>query len=318
MARGVPRRSLVHHHRWGRSRGYGPVAARQHGAGEQGRDSVDVLLYLSHEIRTPLNSMLALAQLLRDGQAGVLNPEQQRYVEVIERSGQSLVRLVHDVLDLSRLELGQADIEISSLDIRDQLQEAAAALTPLAEAKGIELIVTGTGPLPSVACDPDRLRQVLMNLISNAIKFTDRGCVTLSAEVGAGAGGRMVAIHVSDTGVGIPEAARSRIFEEFFQVRQLECRTGTRREDGVGLGLAIARRLVRLMGGDLSVESKVGLGSRFTFNLPRAEGGHLSKDEEKVGVGDPANGRSEGADAGSQATHRSQGGPHGTTNTPGR
>lgn len=314
MARGVPRATLINDDRWGRSRGDMVVGAGQDGDGEPERDPVGALLHLSHEIRTPLNSMLALAQLLRDGQVGELNPEQQRYVEVIERNGQSLVRLVNDLFDLSRLKLGRADVEISSLDIRDQLQGIAGALAPLAEAKRIELGVTVADPMPLVACDPDRLRQVLMNLISNAIKFTNRGHVTLSAEAGEG----MVAVHVSDTGVGIPDAARSRIFEEFFQMGPAGGRAGTRRGDGVGLGLAIARRLVRLMGGDLSVESTEGVGSRFTFTLPQAEGGRFSNELEKTGVGDLANRRSEGAEDSSSSTHRCQGGLHGTTNTPGR
>lgn len=221
------------------------------------------LAHLSHEIRTPLNSILALSQLLRDGMAGTLNVEQKKYVEVIERNGQNLIRLVNNVLDLSRMAAGHIDVELRSLDLGDQLRATAAALAPLAEVKGIELVVDAVPRLPLVRCDPDRVRQVLTNLIGNAIKFTDRGEVKISAA----RSGDMVAVHVSDTGIGIPEAARTRLFEEFFQAGESDAR----RNGGAGLGLAIASRLVQLMDGELSVESAEGVGSRFTFTLPVGE-----------------------------------------------
>ena len=221
------------------------------------------LAHLSHEIRTPLNSILALSQLLRDGMAGTLNVEQKKYVEVIERNGQNLIRLVNNVLDLSRMAAGHIDVELRSLDLGDQLRATAAALAPLAEVKGIELVVDAVPRLPLVRCDPDRVRQVLTNLIGNAIKFTDRGEVKISAA----RSGDMVAVHVSDTGIGIPEAARTRLFEEFFQAGESDAR----RNGGAGLGLAIASRLVQLMDGELSVQSAEGVGSRFTFTLPVGE-----------------------------------------------
>jgi signal transduction histidine kinase len=222
--------------------------------------SLGVLMHLSHEIRTPLNSMLALSQLLRDGLAGALNAEQRKYIEVIERNGQHLFRLVDDVLDLSRMEVGQMEVDIVSLDLGDHMRTTAAALAPLADVKHIRLIVEPLENLPRVLCDPDRVRQILTNLIGNAVKFTDRGQVVLSAESRNGA----VAVHVSDTGVGIPEAALPGLFEEFFQADP----ESARRRGGAGLGLAIASRLVRLMSGELTVESTRGVGSRFTFTLP--------------------------------------------------
>ena len=247
--------------------------------GGQGDETLSRLLHLSHEIRTPLNSMLALSQLLRDGLAGKLNSEQQRYVEIIERNGQDLIRLVSDVLDLSRMEGGHVDVNVRLVDPAEQMRATATALAPLAQAKNIELKVDVGEFLPLVRCDPDRVRQVLTNLIGNAVKFTNRGCITLTAEVRDGA----VALQVSDTGIGIPEEARSRVFEEFFQVGQMHPsgsepdpveipgRYRRGRADGAGLGLTIASRLVRMMGGELSVESAVGVGSRFTFTLPLAE-----------------------------------------------
>jgi signal transduction histidine kinase len=235
---------------------------------------------LSHEIRTPLNAMLTLSQLLRDGSAGQLNVEQKAYVEVIERNGQNLIRLVNDVLDLSRMELGRAELELRSLDVGAQLRATATALVPLADAKNLALVVNVDDGVPPVNGDPSRLRQVLTNLISNAIKFTDRGQVTLAARPGRG----VVTVQVSDTGVGIPAPALPRIFDAFFQVGD---QSGTAGPEGmgVGLGLAIARRLVRLMGGDLAVESTVGQGSRFTFTLPVSGGGPRVAATDDTGAG---------------------------------
>lgn len=262
-------------------------------------------MHMSHEIRTPLNAMLALSQLLRDGLAGQLNAEQQKYIEVIERNGQSLMRLVDDVLDFSRIKTGHLTVELSSFDVGDQLRAAATALAPLADAKGITLTVVLAEQLPFVRCDPDRVRQVLTNLIGNAIKFTARGGVTLTAEAAEGC----VAVHVCDTGVGIPQAARPRLFDEFFQVERGAL---DHQREGAGLGLTIARRLVRLMGGDLAVESEVGVGSRFTFTLPVAndrsarepKGVEVSKQIAKAG--------SIPTEGAGQVGQRFQDGPHGT------
>jgi len=233
-------------------------------------DSIGALMHLSHEVRTPLNSMLVLSQLLRDGSVGPLNAEQQKYVEVIERNGQNLIRLVNDVLDLSRLKWGRLNVDLQAIDLAEQLQAIVMTLTPLAQVKGLELVVEPHHQLPHVRCDPHRVRQVLTNLIGNALKFTERGRVSLSAEVRRGE----VAVHVSDTGIGISEEARLTLFDRFFQ-RGGGAVTGDGAQlgnVGSGLGLAIAHRLVRLMGGDLSVESRVGVGSRFTFTLSVSEG----------------------------------------------
>jgi len=221
---------------------------------------LETFKHLSHEMRTPLYSILALSQLLRDGTAGNLNGEQHRYLEVMVRNGQNLIRLVNDVLDLSRIDLGQFKLEPRPVAVMDELLAAAASLAPLAEVKGVEVQVAPCGPLPAVDCDPDRLRQVLNNLVGNAIKFTDRGRVELSCERRED----MVAIHVADTGVGIPETVRAHLFDE------LPRASGgvTTGRGGAGLGLAIASRLVGLMGGHLSVESAEGAGACFTFTLP--------------------------------------------------
>jgi signal transduction histidine kinase/CheY-like chemotaxis protein len=216
---------------------------------------------MSHEIRTPLNSVLALSQLLRDGMAGALTQDQRKYLEVIERNGQNLLRLINDILDLSRIEAGHLEMDVRSVDLEPHIRAAVGALVPLAEAKGLDVQVKLPPELPPVRCDVDRVRQVLTNLVGNAIKFTEGGQVQVSAEPRNGS----VAIHVTDTGVGIPQTLTRKIFQEFFQVDQ----TLARRQGGTGLGLAIASRLAHLMGGDISVQSVVGSGSRFTVTLPQ-------------------------------------------------
>jgi signal transduction histidine kinase/ActR/RegA family two-component response regulator len=217
---------------------------------------------MSHELRTPLNSVLALSQLLRDGVPGPLTPDQRKYLEIITRNGQTLLRLIDDILDLSRIESGYLEMATQDVDLAPQIAAIAEALSPLAMAKDLDLTVKLPNELPLVRCDVDRVRQILTNLIGNAIKFTDAGTVRVTAEAKPSA----VAINVTDTGVGIPDGDLERIFDEFVQVDQ----TLARRQGGTGLGLAIASRLARLMGGAIAVSSVAGSGSRFTLTLPRA------------------------------------------------
>jgi signal transduction histidine kinase/FixJ family two-component response regulator len=219
---------------------------------------------MSHEIRTPLNSVLALSQLLRDGMAGALSTDQRKYLEVIERNGQNLLRLINDILDLSRIEAGHLEMDLRRVDIAAQVRATVGTLVPLAEAKGLDLQARLPDDLPAVRCDVDRVRQILTNLIGNAIKFTEVGQVQVSAEARDGT----VAVHVTDTGVGIPDSAQTKVFQEFFQVDQ----SMARRRGGTGLGLAIASRLAHLMDGEITLESVLGTGSRFTLVLPLASG----------------------------------------------
>jgi signal transduction histidine kinase/DNA-binding NarL/FixJ family response regulator len=218
---------------------------------------------MSHEIRTPLNSVLALTQLLREGVAGPLTVDQRKYLQVIERNGQSLLHLINDVLDLSRIEAGHVEMDTQNVDLAPHVEAVASALSPLAAAKDLDLVVKLPPSLSAARVDPDRLRQILTNLIGNAIKFTDDGGQVL---IGAEDQLESVSVIVTDTGVGIPEGLREKIFQEFYQVDQ----TLVRRQGGTGLGLAIARRLARLMGGDITVESVLRRGSRFSLTLPRA------------------------------------------------
>jgi signal transduction histidine kinase/DNA-binding NarL/FixJ family response regulator len=218
---------------------------------------------MSHEIRTPLNSVLALTQLLREGVAGPLTVDQRKYLQVIERNGQALLHLINDVLDLSRIEAGHLEMDAQSVDLVAHIEAVVSALSPLATAKNLDLVVKKPPSVAPARADPDRVRQILTNLIGNAIKFTDEGGQVL---VCAEDHPESVVVIVIDTGVGIPEGLQEKIFQEFYQVDQ----TLVRRQGGTGLGLAIARRLARLMGGDIIVESVLRRGSRFSLTLPRA------------------------------------------------
>src|SRR4029079_1178249 len=157
---------------------------------------------MSHEIRAPLNSVLALSQLLRDGTAGPLTADQSKYLEIITRNGRTLLRLIDDILDLSRIESGHLQVHTPGVDLGPQIAAIVEALSPLATAKDLDTIVKLPDDLPLVRCDVDRLRQILTNLIGNAIKFTDNGAIRMTAEMRAA----VVAVHVTDTGIGIPQA----------------------------------------------------------------------------------------------------------------
>ena len=227
---------------------------------------------MSHEIRTPLNSVLALTQLLREGVPGPLTVDQRKYLQVIERNGHGLLHLINDVLDLSRIEAGHLEMDTADLDLALHVESVVEALAPLAAGKNLDLTVNLPPELPAARGDPDRFRQILTNLIGNAIKFTESGGQVM---IGAEAHPETIVVVVTDTGVGISDRHRDKIFQEFFQVDQ----TLVRRQGGTGLGLAIARRLARLMGGDITVESVVSRGSRFSIILPRASGAHARGQE---------------------------------------
>jgi PAS domain S-box-containing protein len=217
------------------------------------------LANMSHEIRTPLNGIVAGADLLAKGE---LTPRARELVEIIVNSGRSLERLLSDILDLVRIEARQVVIENQPFDLADLTRSVSALCALRAEEKGV-LLETRIEPAAARALigDGPRLRQVLTNLMSNAVKFTDHGQVTL--EVALGAGDR-VRFSVRDTGIGFDAAEKVRIFERFQQADA----SFTRRFGGTGLGLAISRELVQLMGGDLSCDSSPGEGSTFWFSLP--------------------------------------------------
>jgi PAS domain S-box-containing protein len=223
------------------------------------------LAVMSHELRTPLNAILGYSELLEMGVHGPVTDAQREAVARVRRSGQHLLSLVNNVLNLERAEVGQLEADFATLTVAQLFADADALTRPQAEAKGITFTVEVPPPDLLVLCEREKAGQVLVNLLSNAVKFTRAGGrVTLSYEVGE----EMVGLRVADSGVGIPRDALERIFEPFVQLD-----AGlTRAAEGAGLGLAISRRLARLMGGDVTAESEVGKGSTFTFSLVKALG----------------------------------------------
>ena len=247
----------------------------------------EFLATMSHELRTPLNAVLGYADLLGvEDIAGPLSGAQRGYVDRVTTSARHLLGLIDEVLDLAKVEAGQMTVALQPTAVRAELLAAAALVRPQAEARGLALTVEAPPEAEwRVVADPDRLRQVLVNLLGNAVKFTEPGGrVMLRAELApvddgrpgtarppALAGARPAArLTVTDTGAGIPADRLEAIFEPFVQVEPDTRSVYARRHGGTGLGLAIGRRLARLMGGDLTAESTPGVGSQFTLWLPLA------------------------------------------------
>ncbi|HEY4382241.1 MAG TPA: response regulator [Acidobacteriaceae bacterium] len=224
---------------------------------------------MSHELRTPLNAVMGFSEMLLAERYGPLNERQQRYVRHIYTGGEHLLRLINDILDISKIEAGRLQLAIETVPVHTSFSEVTDALHTLVDKKSQKLSHRESRDL-SVLADPVRFKQILMNLLGNAIKFTpEKGSIELTAQLLDG----VVRIEVRDTGPGIPPEGQARIFEAFHRLRQSD--KGT---EGTGLGLAITQRLVELHGGQLGVESEMGVGSCFYFTLPAA----LTSQEEAV------------------------------------
>jgi signal transduction histidine kinase len=220
----------------------------------------EFLAKMSHQLRTPLTAIIGFCEVLMDGMDGDLKPEQTEDVGQIHKSGIILLELVNDILDLSKIEAGKIEITIQEVDLQQVVDQVISTLCQIAEAKALSLTSDVSAGAQTVMADPSRLREILTNLTSNAIKFTPSGSVAIrSAPVGT-----MAEISVVDTGIGIEPEARERIFEEFRQANDKISRS----YGGTGLGLSIARKLTELQGGHMGVESTPGKGSRFWFTLP--------------------------------------------------
>ena len=221
----------------------------------------EFLANVSHEVRTPMNGVLGVAELLLDTQ---LNAEQREYTSTIAESARLQLVILNDILDSAKIDSGQLVMEAVAFSPSDLLRDVRRAFHPIALKQDLRLELEISGVLPAVVGDPLRLRQILSNLVNNALKFTQLGEIRISASCEGGGNIRTLAFSVSDTGIGIEEAMQTRIFDKFTQA---DCST-TRRFGGTGLGLSICRRLVECMGGSIRVQSRPGAGSTFSFEVP--------------------------------------------------
>lgn len=232
-------------------------------AQEGSRTKSQFLAMMSHEIRTPMNGVLGVMELLEGTQ---LDKEQQKYLSIAQGSGEGLIQIINDILDFSKIESGKLELSTCAFDIRYSIQEVVKLFQPTVDEKKIDLNVQISDTVPDViTADPQRTRQVLFNLIGNAIKFTETGAVTVGVDFTddlAGSGG--LVITVNDTGIGIPSDMHDKLFENFEQCDA----SYSRKYGGTGLGLAISKRLVSMMDGTIDFESIYGEGSTFKFTLP--------------------------------------------------
>jgi signal transduction histidine kinase len=218
------------------------------------------LATMSHELRTPLNSIIGFTGILRQGLPGPLNEEQKKQLGMVKNSADHLLALINDVLEISKIEAGQLKVASTNFDLGAAIQKAVQVVRPMAEKKGLGLTFDIAEDVGTVKSDQRRVEQILLNILSNAIKFTEQGRVRLDCAVREGS----VVTTVTDTGIGIEKDEIPKLFRPFHQVE-----TGiTRRYEGTGLGLSICSRLIELLGGTIWAESEPGRGSRFSFTLP--------------------------------------------------
>jgi signal transduction histidine kinase len=220
----------------------------------------DFLANMSHELRTPMNAIIGFSQVLREGMVGDVNAKQSEYLDDILSSGNHLLALINDVLDLSKVEAGQVELQVAPFSLQDALERGVSMVREQATTEGVQITLHGNGGLDAVSGDERRVQQVIFNLLSNAVKFTpEGGQVDVSAKRVDGE----MRVSVADSGPGIAAEDLDRIFEEFQQTE-----AGARQREGTGLGLALSKRFVEMHGGRIWCESEVGKGSTFEFTLP--------------------------------------------------
>jgi two-component system, sensor histidine kinase and response regulator len=220
----------------------------------------DFLAVMSHELRTPLTAIIGYEELLADGITGPVNTQQVQQLSRIKSSAQHLLGLIDEILTFSRLEAGRETVHLEVIDVNRAIETSTELVAPLAAEKKLGFAVYPLDPPRTMRTDSGKLRQIVVNLLANAVKFTSRGGITLTTSVD----GSDLVLAVCDTGVGITAEHQERCFEAFWQAEQ----KATRRATGTGLGLTVTRRLARLMGGDVTLESATGHGTTFTVRLP--------------------------------------------------
>ena len=227
------------------------------------------LANMSHELRTPLNSIIGYTELILDGVDGEINKEQDKSLTKVHNNAKNLLKLINHILDMSRIESGKMEINLSEVNLQDIIEPVVSNLQPLINKKDLTVNIKIKDGLPSAYADPDMVRQIITNLLDNAIKFTSEGYITLSAGL-SGTDSKenhyptFIEVSISDTGTGIKEEDFVELFNMF---RPLDL-SATRPHGGVGLGLSICKRLIEMQNGTIWVESKYGEGSKFSFTLP--------------------------------------------------
>ncbi|MBI9086694.1 MAG: hypothetical protein JEZ11_24055 [Desulfobacterales bacterium] len=222
------------------------------------------LATMSHELRTPLNSIIGFTGIMIQGLAGPLNEEQQKQMRMVQGSSRHLLALINDVLDISKIEAGQLTLAFTAFALRPAIEKMVGLVSPLAEKKGITLVLDIADDVATVTSDQRRLEQVFLNLLNNAVKFTDKGQIRISCRRDNG----HYRLSVSDTGIGIQPEELPGLFQPFHQID-----TGlSRKHEGTGLGLSICKKLMDMMGGTIDVQSRWGQGSTFTICFPRQAG----------------------------------------------
>ncbi len=236
------------------------LEAQKNQVEEANRLKSEFLSNMSHELRTPLNSINALSQVLGMQAKDKLNEEENNYLEIIERNGKRLLSLINSILDLSKIESGKMDISPQSVSIKSLLTIIRESMQSLADKRDNSIELNITENLPTIETDESRMHQVLLNIISNSVKFTEKGSVSISAKQEK----ENVIVKVKDTGIGISAEMLPSIFDEFRQVDG----SSSRQFEGTGLGLAIAHKLINVLGGNITVKSKLGVGSEFSISFP--------------------------------------------------
>ena len=241
------------------------LAAAMEAAQAADRIKSAFLATMSHELRTPLNSIIGFTGIMLQGLAGPLNPEQQKQMTMVQNSSRHLLALINDVLDISKIEAGQLDLSLGSFDLGPSIEKTVKLVSPLAEHKGIHLQVNIAPDVGTITTDQRRLEQVLLNLLSNAVKFTEKGHVRIDCRTE----NDHYLLSFTDTGIGMQPEEIAKIFQPFHQID-----TGlARKREGTGLGLSICKKIIEMMGGSISVESRWEQGSTFTVSIRGQQGG---------------------------------------------